>query len=230
MKRFWKSAAAIRAEGGFAISLDGRPVRTPARAELIVPGRQLADAIAQEWASQPEDFDPRQMPLTGLANAAIDRVAPGPAAFADGLARYAESDLTCYRAAEPDELVARQAAHWDRLLDWARGRYDIHFELVTGIIHRPQPRPTLERLTAAVRALDPLRLAGLSPLVTIGGSLIAGLAVLSGDLDAETAFAATHLDELWQAEQWGEDALAVQARAHRQRDFMAAARFLDLLD
>ncbi len=230
MKRFWKSAAAIRAEGGFAISLDGRPVRTPARAELIVPGRQLADAIAQEWASQPEDFDPRQMPLTGLANAAIDRVAPGPAAFADGLARYAESDLTCYRAAEPDELVARQAEHWDRLLDWARGRYDIHFELVTGIIHRPQPRPTLERLTAAVRALDPLRLAGLSPLVTIGGSLIAGLAVLSGDLDAETAFAATHLDELWQAEQWGEDALATQARAHRQRDFMAAARFLDLLD
>lgn len=230
MKRFWKSAAAIRAEGGFAISLDGRPVRTPARAELIVPGRQLADAIAQEWASQPEDFDPRQMPLTGLANAAIDRVAPGPAAFADGLARYAESDLTCYRAAEPDELVARQAEHWDRLLDWARGRYDIHFELVTGIIHRPQPRPTLERLTAAVRALDPLRLAGLSPLVTIGGSLIAGLAVLSGDLDAETAFAATHLDELWQAEQWGEDALAAQARAHRQRDFMAAARFLDLLD
>ena len=230
MKRFWKSAAAIRAEGGFAISLDGRPVRTPARAELIVPGRQLADAIAQEWASQPEDFDPRQMPLTGLANAAIDRVAPGPAAFADGLARYAESDLTCYRAAEPDELVARQAEHWDRLLDWARGRYDIHFELVTGIIHRPQPRPTLERLTAAVRPLDPFRLAGLSPLVTIGGSLIAGLAVLSGDLDAETAFAATHLDELWQAEQWGEDALAAQARAHRQRDFMAAARFLDLLD
>ena len=230
MKRFWKSAAAIRAEGGFAISLDGRPVRTPARAELIVPGRQLADAIAQEWASQPEDFDPRQMPLTGLANAAIDRVAPDPAAFADGLARYAETDLTCYRAAEPDELVARQAAHWDRLLDWARGRYDIHFELVTGIIHRPQPRPTLERLTAAVRALDPLRLAGLSPLVTIGGSLIAGLAVLSGDLDAETAFAATHLDELWQAEQWGEDALAAQARAHRQRDFMAAARFLDLLN
>ena len=230
MKRFWKSAAAIRAEGGFAISLDGRPVRTPARAELIVPGRQLADAIAQEWASQPEDFDPRQMPLTGLANAAIDRVAPDPAAFADGLARYAETDLTCYRAAEPDELVARQAEHWDRLLDWARGRYDIHFDLVTGIIHRPQPRPTLERLTAAVRALDPFRLAGLSPLVTIGGSLIAGLAVLSGDLDAETAFAATHLDELWQAEQWGEDALAAQARAHRQRDFMAAARFLDLLD
>ena len=230
MKRFWKSAAAIRAEGGFAISLDGRPVRTPARAELIVPGRQLADAIAQEWASQPEDFDPRQMPLTGLANAAIDRVAPDPAAFADGLARYAETDLTCYRAAEPDELVARQAEHWDRLLDWARGRYDIHFDLVTGIIHRPQPRPTLERLTAAVRALDPFRLAGLSPLVTIGGSLIAGLAVLSGDLDAETAFAATHLDELWQAQQWGEDALATQAREHRKRDFLAAARFLNLLD
>ena len=229
MKRFWKSAAAIRAEGGFAISLDGRPVRTPARAELIVPGRQLADAIAQEWASQPEDFDPRQMPLTGLANAAIDRIAPNPAAFADGLARYAETDLTCYRAAEPPDLVAHQAEQWDRLLDWARARYDVHFERVTGIMHRPQPRATLERLTAAVRALDPFRLAGLSPLVTISGSLIAGLAVLSGDVDPATAFAATHLDELWQAEQWGEDALATQAREHRQRDFIAAARFLNLL-
>ena len=229
MKRFWKSATAIGAVGGYAISLDGRPVRTPARAELTVPSRRLADAIAQEWASQPEDFDPRQMPLTGLANAAIDRVAPDPAAFADGLARYAETDLTCYRAAEPEELVARQAEHWDVLLDWARGRYDIHFELVTGIMHRPQPPATLERLAAAVRALDPFRLAGLSPLVTIGGSLIAGLAVLSGDIDAEAAFAATHLEELWQAEQWGEDALAMQAREHRKHDFMAAARFLDLL-
>ena len=230
MKRFWKSVAVTGAEGGFGISLDGRPVRTPARAELRVPGRQLADAIAQEWASQPEDFDPRQMSLTGLANAAIDRIAPDPATFADGLAAYAETDLTCYRAAEPEELVARQAEHWDRLLDWARGRYDIHFELVTGIMHRSQPRATLERLTTAVRTLDPFRLAGLSPLVTIGGSLIAGLAVLSGDVDAEAAFAATHLDELWQAQQWGEDALATQAREHRKRDFLAAARFLNLLD
>jgi len=229
MKRFWRSVAVTEVEGGFGISLDGRPVRTPARAELIVPGRQLADAIAQEWASQPEDFDPRQMPLTGLANAAIDRIAPNPAAFADGLARYAETDLTCYRAAEPPDLVAHQAEQWDRLLDWARARYDVHFERVTGIMHRPQPRATLERLTAAVRALDPFRLAGLSPLVTIGCSLIAGLAVLSGDLDAETVFAATHLDELWQAEQWGEDTLATQAREHRKRDFMAAARFLNLL-
>lgn len=230
MKRFWKTVTTSRTDAGFEIRLDDRPVRTPARAALVVPTSALADGIAAEWAAQPEDFDPRTMPLTGLANAAIDRIAPDAAAFAEGLARYAETDLTCYRADEPAALVARQAEAWDMLLDWARGRYDIHFEIVSGIMHRPQPAETIERLASAVQALDPFRLAALSPIVTIGGSLIAALALLKGWIDAEAAFDTTHLDELWQAEQWGEDELASAVRDARRRDFLAAARFLSLLD
>lgn len=229
MKRFWKTVATVEAEGSFEIHLDGRPVRTPARASLVVPRHGLARAIAQEWESQSEEIDPRAMPLTGLANAAIDRVAPDPIMFAVDLARYAETDLTCYRADEPPELVARQAECWDALLDWARARYDIHFELVTGIMHRPQPPATVDRLKTAVGACDAFTLAGLSPLVTIGGSLVAALAVLERQSDAEATFDATHLDELWQAERWGEDVLALETRTARRRDFLAAARFLSLL-
>jgi chaperone required for assembly of F1-ATPase len=230
MKRFWKTANAAEAEGGgWEIRLDSRQVRTPARAVLVVPSRALADAIAEEWAAQPEEFDPRAMPLTGLANAAIDRMAADPDGFATGLARYAETDLLCYRAEEPPELVARQAAQWDPLLDWARERYDIHFELIGGIMHRPQPQATIERLTAAVHACDPLKMAGLSPLVTIGGSLVVGLAVLLEHIEAEAAFDITNLDELWQIEQWGEDYLARDLREAHKRDFLAAARFLTLL-
>lgn len=230
MKRFWKSVGIAAAEGGWEIRLDDRPLRTPARVPLSVPARALAEAIAEEWATRGEDFHPREMPLTGLANAAIDRVAPDPAAFAATLAAYGETDLLCYRADEPPELVERQAREWDPLLDWARARYDIHFEIVSSIMHRPQPAATVERLATAVQALDPFRLAGLSPLVTIGGSLIVALAVLVGVRDPDTAFDATHLDELWQAEQWGEDPLAIDARTARRADFLAAAQFVRLLD
>jgi chaperone required for assembly of F1-ATPase len=230
MKRFWKTVSVVEADGGWEIRLDDRPVRTPARVPLTLPTEGLADAVAEEWRTQPEDFDPRAMPLTGLANAAIDRIAPDPVAFANDLALYAESDLACYRAGEPPDLVARQAAAWDALLDWARARYDIHFEVVTGIIHRQQPDATIERLKAAVYSCDAFRLAGFSPLATISGSLVAALAVLVGHLDADRAFDVTHLDELWQAERWGEDALARQMREARRADFRAAARFLSLLD
>ncbi len=230
MKRFWKTVSTASAEGGWQIALDGRPLKTPARVPLLTPTRALADAIADEWATRGEDFQPHEMPFTGLANAAIDRVAPDPDAFAGTLAAYGEADVTCYRAAEPAELVARQSAEWDPLLDWARARYDVHFELVTGIMHRDQPRATVERLGAAVHALDPFQLAALSPLVTISGSLLAGLAVVHDERDAETMFAVTHLDELWQAEQWGEDELAADAREAYKRDFLAAARFVRLLD
>ena len=230
MKRFWKTVTTAEADGTWQIALDGRAVKTPARIPLAVPTLALVEAIAEEWATRGEDFDPREMPFTGLANAAIDRAAPDPDAFAATLAAYGETDLICYRAGDPEELVARQAAEWDPLLDWARGRYDVHFELAIGIMHRPQPSATVDRLKAAVLALDPFQLAGLSPLVTISGSLVAGLAVLHDAMGAETAFVATHLDELWQAERWGEDELATQAREARKRDFLAAARFVRLLD
>ncbi|WP_294257549.1 ATP12 family protein [uncultured Sphingomonas sp.] len=225
MKRFWKTVTIV--DG--AIELDGRPVRTPARAALLLPTPQLAEAVAEEWRSVGEELDPRAMPLTGLANAAIDQIAPNPAPFAADLARYGESDLLCYRAELPEPLVERQAAQWDPLLDWARTRYDVHFETTAGIMHRPQPPATIARLQEVVAALDPFRLAAFSPLVTISGSLVTALALLEGAADRETVWRAAQLDEDWQAEQWGEDELATRARDVRRADFDAAARFLSLL-
>lgn len=226
MKRFYKAATA--GEDG-AILLDGRPVRTPGRAPLIVPRASLAEAIAAEWTAQGEEIDPRAMPLTGLANAAIDRVAPDAAAFAKPLALHAETDLLCYRAEEPPELIAAEAAAWDPLLAWARRRYDVHFEVVRGIVHRPQPEATIARLGEALAARDMFALAAMNPLVTIGGSLVAALALAEDAIAAAAAFDATHVDELWQARRWGEDVLATTARAARRRDFLAAAEFLGLL-
>ena len=230
MKRFWKDVAAEREDGGWTITLDGRPVKTPARAALLVPTEALANAIADEWRSVGETIDPRAMPLTGLANAAIDRVAPARETFADGLAGYAEGDLACYRAEGSRGLAARQERSWDELLGWARRRYDVDFATTSGLMHVAQPQATVERLAHAVAALDPFRLAGLSPLVTVGGSLVAALAVLEKAWTAEQAWEAVSIDDRWQLEQWGSDAEAEQALENRRRDFFAAARFLELLD
>ena len=225
MKRFWKE---VTIEGG-GIALDGKPVRTPGRAPLELPTPALAEAVAGEWRTVASEIDPRAMPLTGLANAAIDRIAPDPQAFAAGLAAYGESDLLYYRAELPEPLVARQAAAWDPLLEWARSRYDVHFETATGVMHRAQPAATVARLADAVGALDAFRLAGLSPVVTVTGSLVAALALLEGAAHAETVWQAAQIDEAWQAEQWGEDDLAIRTRDAHRADFMAGARFLSLL-
>ena len=230
MKRFYDTADAVRSSDGWAIALDERPVKTPGRKPLAVPARKLADAIAAEWAGQEGEIDPASMPLTGLANAAIDRVAPHAKAFAFELAQYGETDLLCYRADSPAELVAKQSAAWDPLLEWARQRFDIAFETITGIVHRPQPEPTVERLRAATEAYDPFRLTGLSPLVRIGGSLVAALALAENAFDEDTIWAATRVDEDWQASQWGEDEDAIAERDSRRREFGAGMRFIRLLD
>jgi chaperone required for assembly of F1-ATPase len=230
MKRFWKSAAIVRLDGGYAVELDGRPVKTPARAELAVPTSGLAEAIAAEWNESSDEVDPRAMPLTGLANAAIDRVATDKGAFAADLARYGESDLTCYRAEGPETLVKRQAESWDALLGWARRRYDVDFATCSGVMHVSQPEETVRKLGHAVASLDSFHLAGLAPLVTIGGSLVAGLAVLEKVMPASEAWEAVSLDDRWQMEQWGADAEAEAALDARRRDFLAGARFLELLD
>lgn len=229
MKHFWKEVTIEPVDAGLAIRLDGRPVRTPARAELLVPAEQLAEALRDEWRSVDDQIDPRAMPLTGLANAAIDRVAPDRLAFAASLARYAETDLACYRAEWPPELVQRQAEAWDSLLGWARRRYDVDFSTTSGLMHVPQPQATIDRLAHEVCALDAFRLAGLSPLVTIGGSLVGGLAVLEKAMTADEAWGAVSIDDRWQLEQWGSDTEAEQALENRRRDFLAAARFLELL-
>jgi chaperone required for assembly of F1-ATPase len=229
MKRFFKEATAAPQDGGFDILLDGRPVRTPGRLPLRIPTRALAEAIAGEWNGQGERIDPRAMPLTGLANAAIERISPAPEAFARNLAAYGETDLLCYRAEGPVALAARQAELWDPLIDWARRRFDVDFATVCGIMHRPQPSATLERLGRAIAARDAFELAGLSPLVTVGGSLLIALALAEDAITLADAWAAATLDDAWQAEKWGEDAEAARTLGARRQEFEAAYRFLQLL-
>lgn len=226
MKRFWQDVAVVP---GFAITLDDRPVRTPGRTPLEVPTQALAEAIADEWRQVEETIDPRAMPLTGLANAAIDRIASDPAGFAAGLARYGESDLTCYRADGPQALVTRQAAAWDPLLAWAQGRYDVHFEVTSGVMHVAQPEATIARLGDAIAARPAFELAPLSIVTTITGSLVMALALAERAFDADAIWAASLIDEHWQVEQWGEDTLAAQAREAKRAEYDGAVRFLDAL-
>lgn len=225
MKRFYRDATVVAEDGGHAVRLDDRFVRTPARAPLILPTIALAEAVASEWRAQGDSIDPRMMPMTGMANAAIDQIAPDPAPFAAGIARYAQSDLLCYRADGPHELVARQSLLWDPLLDWARGRYGVGFEVTQGIIPVPQPPATLQRLADVVAARDPFGLAGLSTLVTLSGSLVCGLAVVDGGFDAQSVWDAADIDEIWQAEQWGEDAEAAARSSRRAHEFLTACAF-----
>ena len=227
MKRFYQDAAVVAGESGFEIRLDGRPVRTPARAQLALPTHRLAEAVAEEWRAQGDVVDPRSMPFTGLANGAIDQIAPNRESFAAGIARYAESDLLCYRAEGPTELVVRESAAWDPLLEWAMARYDVAFRVTQGIIPVAQPDETLARLTGVVTAFDPFTLAGLSTLVTLSGSLVCGLAVVEGGHDADLIWTAAEIDEAWEVEQWGEDKEAAARSAQRRHEFAMARAFCE---
>ena len=229
MRRFWKSVEIVEDAGGWCIHLDGKPLRTPARAELAVPTSVLAEAIADEWRSAADQVDPGAMRMTGLANAAIDRIAPEMPAFAAGIARYAEADLACYRSEWPPELVERQAATWDPLLAWARRRFDVDFSTTTSLMHVPQPVATIERLAHTVAALNAYQLAGMSPLVTVGGSLVAALAVFERAITPAEGWLAVSVDDRWQLEQWGSDPDAELAFDNHHSDFLAGARFLELL-
>lgn len=226
MKRFWTDVAVTPEHG---VTLDGRPVRTPGRLPLVLPTGALAGLVADEWRAVTDTIDPRAMPMTGLANAAIERVTADPATFAAGLARYAGNDLLCYRAEAPAKLVARQAAAWDPPLAWAQGRYDVRFVVATGIVHRAQPAATLARIDEAVLALDAFALAALSPVTTLTGSIVLALGVVEGAMTADAAWDAAHVDETWQAERWGEDTAAAALLVERRREFDAAVGFLKAL-
>lgn len=225
MKRFWREA--IATEDG-RILLDGRPVWTPKGAPLALPTGALAEAVSAEWNAVGEKLDPRQMPLTGLANAAIDVVAPDVPAFAAGLAAWAAHDLTCYRATHPAELVGRQVAAWEPVLKAVERRHGLVFRRTAGVTPVAQPAATLDRLARGLSTCSPFVLAGLSPLATIAGSIVLALGVVDGDLDAGAAFAASSVDEDFQAERWGADAEAARVRTARAAEFAAAARFLAL--
>ena len=229
MKRFWKEVAVVAEDGGWGIALDGRPVRTPQRAPLAVASATLAEAIAAEWREQGETIDPATMPMTGLTNAAIDLAAPDPATFAEPIAAYAATDLFCYRDDRDAALQAEQAAAWNPLLAWAEARYGVEFALTQGVLPVDQPEATVVVLRDAVSRQDQWRITALTPLVTIGGSLVGGLALIEGAFDAGTLWNRVSLDDLYQERRWGADSEAQKARAANKRDWDNAARFLGLL-
>jgi chaperone required for assembly of F1-ATPase len=224
-KVFWSAVAVTDGNG---ITLDGRALRTPGKAPLILPSRALAQAVAAEWVAQRVEVDPLTMPLTRIANSAIDRVAPQAAEVASLIAAYGESDLLNYRATGPEALVARQAAGWDPVLAWAAQALAAPLRSGQGIVHIPQDPRAIAALAALTRALDPFRLAAFHDLVAISGSLILGFAVAEGHLAPESAWALSRIDEDWQAEQWGQDAEAAEAAARKHADFLTAARFFSL--
>lgn len=228
-KRFYERATAEERDGGFALLLDGRPARTPARRPLRVSTRPLGDALAREWQVQGAQIDPATMPLTRLVNSAIDGVADQREAVIDDLARYAGSDLVCYRAGEPERLAAAQRAAWDPVLDWARETLGARFRLAEGVMHVEQPAEALEAVRRALEAIEsPFALAALHAMTTLIGSALLALAHAAGALDAEAAWDAAHVDERHQESLWGEDEEAVERRTRREAEFRAASELYRL--
>ncbi len=228
MKRFYKQVSVLPGAAGFCIELDGRSVRTPKKAALAVATETLAEAIAEEWRQQGENIAPQTMPLLRLANTAIDMVAGQRDAVVANLAGFAGTDLLCYRASEPEDLVQRQDRLWSPWLTWAAARYGATLATTDGVSHIAQDDAALAALHTAVDGHDVMELAGLNDLVTIAGSLVLALAVSAGALDVGAAWAAARLDNDYQAERWGLDA---EAEAHSTRlrgEFVMAARFLEL--
>ena len=229
MRRMYSATAARPVEAGWGVFLDGRPLRTPARRELTVPSRRLAEAIAAEWDAQASEIRPERMPLTRLAATALDRTAIARDKVVADVANYAGTDLVCYRAEAPPALVARQEAAWQPLIDWAAGRYDAGLAVTAGILPTPQSPASLKAFAATVASFDDFRLTALQAATAACGSLVIALALAEGRLDADTAFAASQIDETFQVEAWGEDAEAMKRRALLADDIKAAERFLQLL-
>jgi chaperone required for assembly of F1-ATPase len=225
VKRFYKDVSVAPDN---SILLDGKPIKTPAKAALSAPTRALAEAIAQEWRDQGADIEPATMLLTKLANTAIDRGDPMREAFLQELADYARSDLLCYRASEPAALVARQVAGWDPLLDWVKTRFAVSLRVTHGVRPVAQHDESVAAFTRYLDNYDRWRLVALQSATKVTGSLILALAMAEGRLDAAEAFALSRIDEAFQAENWGQDAEAEERALHLAQELAAAARFLAL--
>lgn len=224
-KRFWKAAQAEACDGGFTVKLDGRPVRTPAKAALTLPTQAMADAIAAEWDAQEELVDPRTMPVTRGANAAIDKVRTQRDEVIALLAEYGDSDLLCYRAAGPEGLIAKQAGGWDPMLDWAAEALGARLMVGEGVMHVTQNPASLQKLTDEVAAFDDFALAAAHDLISISGSLVLALAVTRSAITVEDAWLLSRIDEHWQIAEWGEDEEAAAMEATKRQAFHDAARF-----
>ena len=229
-KRFWKEATPTAVDGGFTVTLDGRPVKTPAKRALVMPSIALARAVAAEWDAQEEEVRPQTMPVTRASNAAIDKVAQQHAEVANLLAAYGDSDLLCYRADSPDGLVARQSAAWDPLLDWAADTYGARLNPTVGLMPKPQNPEDLAKLSQEVHAMDNFTLTAFHDLVGLSGSLVIGFAALRDHGSIEDLWQTSRVDEIWQEEQWGEDEEAQEMAAAKRDQFLAAKSFLNMIN
>jgi chaperone required for assembly of F1-ATPase len=229
-KRFYKTVAVEDQGAGLALLLDGKTVRTPGKAPLVLPTRALAEAVAEEWRAQGERIDPATMPLTKLANSAVDGASGREQAVIEDIMAYAGSDLLCYRADAPRGLIEAQRKHWDPILAWAKSTLGAPLTLGEGIVHIAQPQASLDRLKDRLLGRDAFSLAALHMMTALSGSALLALAVAEARMTAEEAWQAAHVDEDWQIGQWGEDAEAAARRAAHRRDFAAAARLLSLLE
>jgi chaperone required for assembly of F1-ATPase len=228
-KRFYKEAGIEERNGLFHLTLDGRVAKTPGKQALAVPSRALAEVMAQEWAEQGAEIDPSTMPITRIVNSAIDGVTPRQAEVVDDLVRYAGSDLIYYRVSEPARLVQSQDAAWNPILDWARDNHGARFTLAEGIMHMTQPEEAIAALRAVIERIEsPFALAALHVMTTLSGSVLISLAHAHGELDADQAWAAAHVDELYQESVWGEDYEAMERRRRREADFRAASEVFRL--
>ncbi|MEN3976190.1 ATP12 family protein [Emcibacter sp. SYSU 3D8] len=228
MKRFYKAVEAVSVDGGHAITLDGKPVRTPARAPFVVPSRPLAAAIAAEWDAQEDEVRPQSMPMTGLANAAIDLMATRRGEILTDAAGYADADLLCYRADAPAGLRVRQDESWQPLLDWAAEHLGLRLVVTTGVVHVAQAPGTIEAAQRHLDAYDDFTMVGISRLTQGLGSVVLAAAIAEGHLAAEDAFDLSQIDELWQESLWGVDDEAVARRVLLRQDLLDAARFMTL--
>lgn len=228
-KRFYKSVDCAEEDGSFSILLDGRPVHTPARALLSVPGETLAREITAEWDAQSETIEPASMPMTKRANTAIDRVKGREREVLADIVSYAGTDLLCYRAESPQGLVESQCAHWDTVLGWAKEEAGAAFKVQTGISHIEQPEKSLSAISLEFEGFDYLALTPLHTMTTLTGSALLVLALAKGRLRPDEVWAAAHVDEDWQISQWGDDAEAAARREVRRREFDDDVRFLNLL-
>jgi len=227
-QRFYARAGIVEAPDGFAITLDDKPVRTPSGRALVAPNREIADGMVAEWDAQQETIDPLTMPLTRFANSVIDAVVGRVEAVSDDIAKYFGSDLLFYRAGHPEALVAREAAHWDPIVFWAAEALGAHFILAEGIVHVRQPESAIAAVRAALPS-DPWSIAALHVVTTLTGSALLALVLMHGVVDQDQAWAAAHVDEDWNIEQWGVDEEVAARRAARLVDFRAAASILKAL-
>lgn len=229
-KRFYTSVATSSVErGGHAVLLDGRPIKTPKKSQVIVPTRKMAEALAAEWQAQGERIDPSTMPITRLVNTTLDAVTPNLSAVRADLVDFAGSDALCYRAGEPAALAERQALIWDPILDWADKTLGAKFVTQVGVIHKPQPTTTIAAIARAVDTYSAWEIAPLHVMTTITGSVVLALAVKHGAIDLDAAWAAAHVDEDWQISTWGDDDEAQHRRNRRWLEIQASTKMLETL-